>query len=120
MEAGTSEDGPQAKHPKLEQGPEQPAGPQPQPSGDTDASGAAAAAVGAPGDTLPDMPTLSQRMCAHSQGSGSCTRPRHLPQDISRPRHSPSSTRLMPSLSEVYTVLTRCYALLCLYVEHTL
>ena len=78
MEAGASGEGPQAKQPKLEQAPEQPAGPQPQPSGDADASGAAAAAVGAPGDTLPDMPTLSQRMCAHSYGSRSCTRPRHL------------------------------------------
>lgn len=119
MEAGASEEGPLAKHPKLEQAPEQPAGPQPQPSGDADASGAAAAAVGAPGDTLPDMPTLSQRMCAHSQGSRSCTRPRHLPRDISRPCHSPSSTRLMLSPSGLYTVLTRCCAFLCLYVERT-
>ena len=68
MEAGAPEQGLQPKHPKLEPGTEQPTGPQPQPSGDTDASGAAAAAavtsVGAPGDSLSDMPTLSQRMCA--------------------------------------------------------
>ena len=83
MEAGASEEGLQSKHPKLEQAPEQPTGPQPQPSGDADASGAAAAAaavssVGAPGDSLSDMPTLSQRMCAYSQGSTFGARPRHL------------------------------------------
>ena len=111
------EEGMQAKHPKLEQAPEQPAGPQPQPSGDTDASSAAAAAVGAPGDTLPDMPTLSQRMCAHSQGSAFGHRICQPSCHVLRPCQSPSNTGHSPS--GLYTVLMRCCALLCLYVERT-
>ncbi len=64
MEEATKEDVPQAKQAKHDQAPEQTGNGSQQASGEGDASGPATAAssMGAPGESLPDMPALSRRM----------------------------------------------------------
>ena len=64
MEEASQEEGPQAKQAKHDQAPEQANDGQQQAAGEGSASGPATAAssMGAPGESLSDMPALSQRM----------------------------------------------------------